>query len=148
PGAGRPRRQTGVLDVAHQRLAALVLDLVLPALGRDVDRGAVEGGADLAGEEGAVVVGVVPGQAALVAGVLPERGHELDGLRRALALDGRLAAAVGLGAAEIPQQWIGPGRRVAEGVAQRLAVGMALLLELGADRAQVVVRLGEGRDPD
>src|SRR2546421_1185300 len=37
PGAGRPRRESGVLDVAHHRLALLVLDLVLPAPGGDVD---------------------------------------------------------------------------------------------------------------
>src|SRR5438874_8914148 len=60
PRAGRSRRQPRVLDVAHQRLTALVLDLLLPALGGDVDRGAVEGGADLTAVDGAVVVGVVP----------------------------------------------------------------------------------------
>src|SRR5207244_11142644 len=49
PGAGRPRRQTGVLDVAHQRLPALGPALVLPALGREVRRGAAGGGAALAG---------------------------------------------------------------------------------------------------
>ena len=148
PGAGRPRRESGVLDIAHHRLALLVLDLVLAALGRDVDRGAVERGRDLAGEERAVVVGIVPGQAALVARVLPERGHELDGLHRALAVERRLAVLVGLHAAEVPEKRIGPGRRIAEGVAQRLAVGVALPLELRGHLAQLLVGLGKRRGAD
>jgi hypothetical protein len=41
----------------------------------------------------------------------------------------RLAGLVGLGPAEVPQQRVGEGRRVAEGVAERLAVRVALLLE-------------------
>src|SRR6266850_2743785 len=148
PRAGRAGGQPRVLDAAHQRLAALVLDLLLPALGRDVDRRAVERGGDLAGQERAVVVGVVPGQPALVAGLLPERLHELDGLHRALAVDGRLAAAIGLRPAEVPHERVGPGRCVAEGVAKRLAVGMALFLERAGDLAQLVVRLGERLDAD
>src|SRR5882724_8772458 len=63
------RHQRSMLDVLEERLALLVLDLVLLALGHDVDRSPVEGGADLASMEGSVVVGVVPGQPALVAGV-------------------------------------------------------------------------------
>src|SRR6266478_2774199 len=50
---GGTRGQPRVLDVTHHRLALLVLDLVLPTLGRDVDRGPVQRGADLAGQEGA-----------------------------------------------------------------------------------------------
>src|SRR6266498_3547057 len=50
------------------------------ALGRDVDAGAVERGRDLAREERPVVAGVVPGETTFVAGVFPERLHELDGL--------------------------------------------------------------------
>src|SRR5262245_29829406 len=54
--ASRTRGQPRVLDVTHHRLALLVLDLVLPALGRDVDRGSIQRGADLAAQEGAIVV--------------------------------------------------------------------------------------------
>src|SRR6266446_4468754 len=88
------RHQRGVLDVLEERLALLVLDLVLLALGDDVDRRAVEGGADLTGVEGPVVVGVVPGEPALVAGVLPEALHELDRVERALAVEDDLLAAL------------------------------------------------------
>src|SRR6266496_1967847 len=75
--AGRALREESlVLDVQVERLALVVLELVLLPLGHDVDRRAVERRADLAGVEGAVVVGVVPGEAALVAGILPEGLHE------------------------------------------------------------------------
>src|SRR5262245_58673950 len=71
--SGRPLRQERLmLDVLPERLTLVVLDLVLLPLGDDVDRGAVEGGADLAGVEGPVVVGIVPGEPTLVAGILPE----------------------------------------------------------------------------
>src|SRR6185295_6963340 len=107
-------------------------------------RGAVERGRDVAGVEGAVVVGVVPGQPALVAGVLPERLHELDGLDRALAVDRHLLAAlIDLGAAEIPEDGIGERRRVPEGMAERLADRLAFGLELLADLAVLVPRLRE-----
>ena len=126
-----------------QRLALVVLDLVLLPLGHDVDRGPVQRGRDLAGVEGAVVVGVVPGQAALVAALLPERLHELHRLDGALAVDDDLLAGlVGLGAAEGPEHRVGEGRRVAEGVAEGLPVGLALLLEDGEDLAGLVPGLG------
>src|SRR2546421_12397903 len=51
-----PRRQRRVVDVLPERLALVVLDLVLLPLRDDVDRGAVERGRALAGVEGAVVV--------------------------------------------------------------------------------------------
>src|SRR5438445_6215622 len=101
-----------MLAVLEERLALLVLDLVLLALGHDVDRSLVEGGADLAGMEGSVVVGVVPCQPALVAGVLPEGLQELHGLDRALRVDRDLfAGGVDLGAAEVPKERIGEGDR-------------------------------------
>src|SRR5437870_1098595 len=138
--AGRPLgHQRGVLDVLEERLALVVLDLVLLALGDDVDRGAVERRADLAGVEGAVVVGVVPGQPALVTGVLPEGLQELHGLERALRVDrDLLAALVDLGTAEIPQERVGEGRRITEAVTERLADRLALGLELLADLAVFV----------
>jgi len=45
-------------------------------------------------EERAVVVGVVPGEPALVVRVLPETGHEFHGLDGLLAVDDHLAAFV------------------------------------------------------
>src|SRR5215831_16569041 len=148
--AGRaPRHQRGVLDVLVERLALLVLDLVLLTLGDDVDRRAVERGADLAGVEGAVVVGVVPGQAALVAGVPPERLEELHRLERALRVDrDLLAARVNLGTAEVPEKRVGKDGRIAEAVTQRLADGLALGLELLADLAVFLPGLGEFLDAE
>src|SRR5437016_1838936 len=140
--AGRAGRQRRVVDVLEQRLALLVLDLVLLPLGHDVDRGAVERGRDLAGVEGAVVVGVVPGQATLVAALLPEPLHEFHRLDGALALEhDLLARLVGLGGAEGPGHRVGEGRGIAEGVAERLAVRLALLLEPGEQLARLVPRL-------
>src|SRR5262249_47306358 len=136
---GRERR---VIDVLEQWLALVVLDLVLLTLGDDVDRRAVQRRADLAGVERAVGVSVVPGQAALVAAFLPERLHELHRLEGALAVDGDLLAGlVGLGPAERPQHRVREGRSVAEGVAERLAIGLALLLEGSEDLARLVPRL-------
>src|SRR5882724_11461586 len=140
--AGRARgHQRRVLDVLDDRFAFFVLDLVLLALGDDVDRGAVQRRGDLAGVERAVVVGVVPREAALVAGVLPEGLHELHGFDAALAVDRHLLAGlVDLGAPEVPQQRIGEGRRVAEAVPEGLPDGLALGLELLADLAILVPR--------
>src|SRR5207249_4101936 len=107
--APRSRRSGGngkVIDVTPHRLPTLVLDPVLLALGRDVDRCAVERGGDLAGQERPVVVRVVPGEAPLVAGVLPERRHPLDRLDRFLAVELGLALAVALGGAEVPEHRI------------------------------------------
>src|SRR6266446_6039119 len=141
--AGRAGRQRRVVDVLEQRLALLVLDLVLLPLGHDVDRRAVQGGADLTGVEGPVVVGVVPGEPALVAAVLPEALHELDRVERALAVeDDLLAALVGLGSPEGPQHGVGEGGGVAEGVAEGLPVGLALLLEHGEELVGLLPGLG------
>src|SRR5262249_61235137 len=144
-GVARLHRRSGgngeVIDVAPQRLAALVLDLVLLAFGRDVDRRAVERGADLAGQERAVVVRVVPGEAALVARFLPERRSPPHGLERRLAVELGLALAVTLGRAEVPQHRITPGRRVTESVAERLTDRLALLLESRPELTVLVERL-------
>src|SRR2546427_4170510 len=65
-------------DVALHLRALLGLVLVGLAQRLDVDRRAVQGRRDRAGEKRAVVVGVVPRQAAFVERVLPEALHELD----------------------------------------------------------------------
>src|SRR5213594_1695965 len=143
------RHRRGVLDVLEERLALLVLDLVLLALGHDVDRGAVERRAELARVERAVVVGVVPREPALVARVLPERLQELHGLERALGVDrDLLSGCVDLGAAEVPQERVGEGRRIAEAVTERLTDGLALGLELLADLAVLVPGFREFLDAD
>src|SRR5207249_7439115 len=143
--AGRPLgHQRGVLDVLEERLALVVLDLVLLALGDDVDRGPVEGGADLARVEGPVVVRVVPGEPSLVARLLPKGLQEFDGLDRALGVDrDLLAARVHLGAAEVPEERIGEGRRITEAVAERLPDRLALGLELLTDLAIILPGLRE-----
>src|SRR5574341_1585796 len=147
-GAARERIER-VVDVLPHRLALLVLDLVLLALGDDVDGRAVEAGGDVARVEGAVVVRVVPGEPALVATLLPQRRHVLHRVDGALAVDhDLLAGGVSLRAAERPEQGVRPGRRVAEGVAERLAVGLALLLERGGRLAQLVPRPGEPVEAD
>src|SRR6266849_6656596 len=56
------------------------------ALRFEIDRGGVERAAAGAGEEGAVVVGIVPGEPALVIGIRPEADHELDRCGRLLAV--------------------------------------------------------------
>src|SRR2546426_3264845 len=113
--------------------------LLLLALRHDVDRRTVERRRDLAGVERAVVVRVVPREAALVAALLPEGLHELHRLDRALAVEDHfLAGLVGLGAAEAPQHRIAEGRGVAERVAEGLAVRLALLLELGEQLPRLV----------
>ena len=148
-GACGPVRDRPVLDVLHHRLALLVLDLIRPPLGRDVDRGSVERRRDLARQERAVVRRVVPREAALVARVLPERLHELHGLHRGRAVEhDLLARPVHLHAAEAPRERVGPRGRVAEGVAERLADRLAFLLELHPDLPQLVERLWPRGLPD
>src|ERR1051326_1617694 len=93
--------------------------------------GAARGGRrDGAGEEGAVVVGVVPGEAALVERILPERLHELHRFDGLLGIQDHLAFFVDLFAAPRPEIRIAEGRRVAEGVAERLAERATLGLQL------------------
>ncbi len=141
--AGRTARHRRVQDVGMHPRALLGLVVVRLAQRLDVDRGAVQGRADGAGQEGAVVAGVVPGDPGLVMGFLPERGHELDRLDRRLAVEHDLAAGVDLAAAERPQQRIDEGDAVAERVGQGLADRVALGLELLAGGAVLVPGLGE-----
>ena len=142
--ACRPLGQGRVQDVLVHRLALLGLVLVGLAQRLDVDRGAVQRGRDGLRQEGAVVVGVVPGEAALVHGVLPQARHELDRFDVSLVLiTDRLAVGIDLLAAPRPHVRIGEARRVAEGVAQRLAERPALGLQLLADLAIALPGVGE-----
>src|ERR1700757_2370566 len=78
--AGRPLWQRGVEDVVLEGLAVVGLIGVGLFLGLEINRGAVIGGADRAGEEGAVIPRIVPREGAFVAGVLPPADCELDRL--------------------------------------------------------------------
>ena len=143
----RPCRQWGVQDVLVHRRALVGLVLVGLAQRLDVDRGAVQGGRDGLGQEGAVVVGVVPGKRALVAAILPEALQELHRLERLLGVD-RHGLAVGLDflAAPRPQIGIGEGGRIAERMAERLADRVALGLQLLGRVTILRPGLGEGSD--
>src|SRR5262249_16164774 len=145
----RTFRNVGVQDVLVHLPAFLGLVGVGLLLGFDVDRGTVVGGRDRAGQEGAVVVGVVPGEAALVAGFLPQGYRVLDRLQGLLAGD-RHGLAVGFDflAAERPQRRIPPARRVAEGVTRGLAERAALGLQLAAGIEQGIPGLGKLVVPD
>ncbi len=135
-GPAGPFGQRGVEDVVLERLAILGLIGVRLFLGFDIDRGAVVGGADRAGEERPVVARIVPGKAAIVAGVLPEADRELDRLDRSWAVQhNRLAVGFDLLAAPRPQIRVPERVRVAKGVRQCLADRMALGLELLAGLA-------------
>src|SRR5438067_13387857 len=90
----RAARQRRVADVVLHRRALLGLVLVGLAQRLDVNRRAVQRGGDRARKERAVVVRVVPGEAALVERVLPERLHELHGLERLLGVERNLALLV------------------------------------------------------
>ncbi len=115
----------------------------------DIDRSAVQGRRDGLRQERAVVVGVVPRQAALVAGILPEAGHELDRFDRLLGVDhDRLAVSIDLLAAPRPHVRIGEAGRVAERMAERLADRPALGLQLLAGVAVGLPGLGELGDTD
>src|SRR5262245_48462993 len=115
----------------------------------DIDRCAVEGGRDRLREEAAIVVGVVPGKAALVMGFLPACGHELDRLERRLAVDDdRLAVGLDLLAAPRPQKGIGEPWSIAEGVPEGLPDRSTFGLELLADLAVGLPSIGKRRYSD
>ena len=91
--AGRALGQRRMRHVLEHRLALFIEIGVGLALGQEIDRGAVQGSADGAGEEGAVVAAVVPGEPAFVMRFLPEIGHELHGVDGLLPTHSSLAAA-------------------------------------------------------
>src|SRR5439155_10296559 len=142
--AGGTLRQSCMEDVVLDRLALLGLVRVGLALGLDIDRGAVVGRADGAGEKGAVVARIVPGKPALVAAFLPEGNRVLDRLDRLLAVQ-RDSLAVGgdLLTAERPQERVPERGGIAESVASGLAEGMAGGFELLPSGAVVVPGLRE-----
>jgi hypothetical protein len=90
-----PGRDFSVKDVVLHRRALVGQVGVGLLLGFDIDRGAVVGGADAARQEGAVIARIVPGEAAFVHCLLPQRDGELDRLDRLLAVE-RHRLAVGL----------------------------------------------------
>src|SRR5580765_5127335 len=140
----RTGRIPGVQDVALNLLALVRLVLVRVPQRLDVDRRPVQGGRDAAGQERAVVAGVVPRQPTLVARVLPEAGGELDRLDRLLGVDrDGLAVLLDLFAAPRPHVRIPESRRVAEGVTCRLTDREPLGLELLADLAVFLPGLRE-----
>ena len=100
----RPLGDAGVPDVFPHRLALFGEIRVGLTLGLDRDRSTVVRGADAAREESAVVIGVVPGKPALVAGVMPEADRELDRLDRLPAVE-RHGLAVGLDLPDITSVW-------------------------------------------
>src|SRR5262249_40470788 len=130
-------RERGVQDVLPHRRPLVGLVGVGLALGLEIDRGAVVGGADAARQERAVVARIVPGEPALVARILPERYREFDRLDRLLAVE-RDGLAVGLDllASPRPQIRVPEARRITECVAERLPDRAALGLQLLAGVAQ------------
>src|SRR5581483_11456288 len=111
-------------------------------------RRAVQRRGDGAGEKSAIVVGVVPGEAALVERVLPELLHELHRLERLLRVEHHLAFLVDLLPAPGPEIRIAEGRRVAESVAERLPERAALGLQLLAGVVILLPGLGEIAEAD
>src|SRR5205807_6497152 len=102
------------------------------ALGDDVDGGAVKGRADLPPLEGAIVVRIVPAYAGLVARLRPERRHPLHGLERGAGVEEDPSAArVGLGAPEGPGDRVGPGGGVTGREWESLAAGADPVLTTG-----------------
>src|SRR6516162_3411598 len=98
--AGGTRRQRHVENVVLERLPRLGLVILELALGEQVDRGAVLRRATSIRQEGAIVAGVVPGEAALVVAILPEINRVLDRFDRLLAVqDDGLAVGLDLLAA-------------------------------------------------
>src|SRR5258708_20067723 len=98
----------------------------------DVDRGAIVGGAECAGQEGAVVAGIVPSKSALVAGVFPEADGELYRLDRLLAAKhDRLAVALDLLPAPRPQirvpKRVCVAKRMRQSLAERTPLGLQFL---------------------
>src|SRR6185436_3402700 len=140
--AAVPRRQPVEAAGGARRImpvvrAAIDVGRLLPS--RHVDAGRVAGQRDVGREERAVVVRVVPAEAALVEYFLPEHVVELHRLDDGLGVehDG-LPVLVDLHAAPHPHERIAPVVRVIDAVAERLPERPALRLERPARRPELV----------
>ena len=142
--ADRADRQVGGADVLGD-LGELRI-VVLIDLGRVVDRDAVGDDAELAGEEGAVVVDVEPAFGARDEGLV-ELLRVFDGLHRLRAVDDDLAALVDHLAAMAPQQPVRVVVAVADAVAVREAGRMAGLLQRLAEFEEPAVSFGNSAKP-
>src|SRR6202022_4433057 len=128
--------QRRMQDVALQLRAGLRQVGLRLAQRLDIDRRAIERRAARPGQEGAVVVGIVPGKAAFVMCLVPEGGHEFHGFdrRRAVERD-RLAVGLDLLAAPGPKVRINECGGVAEGMTERLPDRAILCFKLLAGLA-------------
>src|SRR4249919_463444 len=109
-------------DILPERRALLRHVGLRLGLGQKVDRGSVECGADGAGQESAVVVGIIPGKTAFVVCIFPERRHEFYRLDRRLGVeDHGLAVSLDLLAAPGPDVGVAERRRITEGMPERLS---------------------------
>src|SRR5207245_9567149 len=109
------------------------------------DRRTIEGAPDLLGRVRAVVARVVPREALGVGGFVEEVLERDERVLRRRAVDGQfLPGLVGLRPTERPEEWVQECRRIAEGVARRLAVEeLRLRLHVGADLREVGPARGE-----
>ena len=122
-------------DIVLDRLIVVCPVSIRLFLGFEIDRGAVIRGADRAGEKGAVVAGIVPGETSLVTGILPEPDREFHEFDRAGAIQyDSLAIGFDLLAAPRPQIGIPERIGVAEGVRQGLTKRVPLRLQLFSGR--------------
>ena len=142
--ARRALRQRRVQDVGLQLRALLGLVLVGLAQRLDVDRGAVERRADGAATRNARLL-LVSSQARPPSSCASFQNPvmNLTDSTVSLVLMTTLPLVVDLLAAQRPQERIGERRRIAEGVAERLADRAALGLQLLADLAILLPGLGE-----
>src|SRR5262249_28327155 len=105
----------------------------------DVDARGVTGERDLLRQEGAIVRGVVPRQAALVEAILPDGERELHGLHGVLAVEHHGASVLlDLEAAPHPRNRVRPRVRIVDRMSERLTEGLALGLEGPADLPKLV----------
>src|SRR5262249_23109192 len=112
--------------------------------GFEIDRGAVIGRADSPGEECPVVARIVPGQPAGIITVVPKGDGVLDRVHRLLAIErNRLAVRLDLPAAPRPEKRIPKDHRIAESMAEGLAIRAPLGLELLAHGAVLVPSVGK-----
>ena len=140
-----PRRQPVEPSRGTRREVAVVRALVdvrkLLSRGH-VDRRRIARQRDLRRQEGAIVRGVVPGEAALVEDFLPEDVVELHRLDGVLTVEHDGLAVLGdLHPAPHPHERITPVVRIVDRVAERLPERLALRLHRAPDLAELAPRL-------